>query len=107
MKHALLLGVTVAAVALFANANIASADHCYSGGYGGYGGGYGGYGGGYGTVYSNRGYHSHRGYGYSTRRYATPYYGHSHRYGGYSRSRYYGGSGVYVRGRNFSFGYGY
>ena len=105
MIRTLMLGAAVVAFALIANVNIASADHCYSGGYGRFGGGYYG-----GHTHSHR----HRGYGYSTYRYSAPYYGSYYGrrrvgyayYPRYGRS-FYGGSGIYIRGRNFSFGYGY
>lgn len=105
MRRALVLGTAIAAVAFLANVNTASADHCYSGGYGR------GYGGGFGGGYSHH-RHSHGGYGYSNYRYSTPYHNsyYGSRRGGYSyypRNRYYGGSGVYIQGRNFGFGLRY
>jgi hypothetical protein len=101
-----MLGTAVAAVALFANVNTASADHCRSGGFGG------GYYGGFSGHHHHRNYFRGGGYGYSNYRYSTPYYGSFRRgrigrgyYGGYSP--YYGGSGVYIQGRNFGFGLRY
>lgn len=98
MKRALMLGAAVVAVALFANVNTASADHGRSRGFRG------------GHAHHHHHGHFRGGRSFSRYGYSTPYYGSFRRgrigrsyYGG---SRYRGGSGLYIRGRNFSFGYG-
>lgn len=98
MKRALLMGFSVAAIALFANVETASADHCRSG---------------YSRGYSSYGYSSPYRSGYRNYRYSTPYYGSYYRqrggYGHYGHNHYYrrGGGGVYIQGRNFGFGLRY
>jgi hypothetical protein len=115
MKSMLTLGAIIAATVGFAAPETAQADHCYSG----YGGnsGYGGY----GRVGYNSGYnYAPRSYGYSAPRYSSgsryggSHYGHGHSYGNYSGRSYgygnsygrgYGGFGIGVRTRGFSFSY--
>lgn len=97
MKNLLMLGAIVAGTTFFASADTAKAEHCR----------YNGYRSSYGSRYysprsysfgyysSPRHYGSHHGYG---NRY--PRYNYGHHYG-----HRYGGSGFYVGGRNFSFGF--
>ena len=96
MKNLLMLGALVAGTSFFASADTAKAEHCR---YNGYRSSYGSryysprsYS--YGYSSSPRYHGSHHGYGYSHHNFGRSYYGH-----------HYGGSGIYIRGRNFSFGF--
>ncbi|MBD3672421.1 MAG: hypothetical protein HUJ26_02745 [Planctomycetaceae bacterium] len=99
MKRAFVLGLSVAAIALFANVNSASADHCRSG----YSRGYSGYR--YSSPYRS---------GYRNYRYSTPYYNSFNRrrggFRGYGHNHYHRrgrSGGLYIQGRNFGFGLRY
>ena len=100
MRRALMLAVMTGGLVLAGSAEQAEAHRGWGRGY--YGGGWGRpyYGGGWGRSYYRPyygGWHQpYYGYGGGWRR---PYYG----YGGWGRPYY--GSGVYIQGRNFSFGY--
>jgi|GEM_PF-2167046 hypothetical protein len=109
MKSLLMLGAIVAATVGLAAPETAQAEHCYNG-YSGYGGaryssGYSYAPRSYGYSYSQPRYNSRSNYGGS-------HYGHGHSYGrnyghyggrGYGNS--YGGFGVGIRTRGFSFSY--
>jgi peroxin-13 len=113
MKKMLMLGAIVAATAGFAAPETAQAEHCYSG-YSGYG--RVGYSSGYN--YAPRSYSYSAPRYYSGSRYGGSHYGHGHSYSnyggrgygnsyghGHSYGRGYGGFGIGVRTRGFSFSY--